>query len=153
LQGFTQGTRKLTPVTLFTISEILQSLSSWFSGLIQFAITSACRNHGRGIHHTVGTACGRNVNINAGWYLLVLLLWYLWYVYIFFYFDKGLTADSLQCLVGRDLLRLVGADRFIPTSHRYRRHRDYHMPAMEYDIHEQQWEMSPSSYSNNQLDV
>ncbi|KAM3583061.1 hypothetical protein VKS41_004815 [Umbelopsis sp. WA50703] len=55
--------------------------------------------------------------------------------------------------VGRDLLRLVGADRFIPTSHRYRRHRDYHMPAMEYDIHEQQWEMSPSSYSNNQLDV
>lgn len=48
---------------------------------------------------------------------------------------------------------MIGADRFIPTSHRYHRHRDYHMPAMEYDIHEQQWEMNPYNYNNNQLDV
>ncbi|KAJ2958514.1 hypothetical protein NQZ79_g5954 [Umbelopsis isabellina] len=114
----------------------------------------ACPSHGRGVHFTAGTACGDNDNTDGGWRLLVLLLWHLWYAYFFSTFEKVLIPLTHKThIVGRDLLRMVGADRFIPTSHRYHRHRDYHMPAMEYDIHEQQWEMSPYNYNNNQLDV
>ncbi|KAI8583024.1 hypothetical protein K450DRAFT_225958 [Umbelopsis ramanniana AG] len=59
--------------------------------------------------------------------------------------------------VGRDMLRMIGASRFIPPSHRDYRHQGYHMPPDdEYDEYQgsgQQWEMNQYPFNSHQLEV